>query len=165
MTLDGTQATVDLFRDHGDAIYRYFRVVTGDGGLAEEMTQEVFLRLLAGWGRFRKEASLRTWLWSIARNVLHEERRRRRANPDPPDVPAPARDPALLMDLKDVLGRLPPAEKMVAALCLVEDLSPAEAAGRLGWSSGRVRVLLHRARRRLQELLLDPAGTEVRHHA
>jgi len=154
-----------MFREHGDEIYRYFRLVTANDHEAEELTQEVFLRLLAGWGRFRGESNGRTWLWSIARIVLREESRRPRHSPDPPDVSGPVRDPALLIDLKDVIGRLQPSERMVAALCLVDDLSPSEAAVRLGWTSVRVRVTLHRARRRLQELLLDPGETEARTHA
>ncbi len=132
---------------------------------AEELTQEVFLRALAGWDRFRGASHRRTWLWSIARNVLREDRRRSRQSPDPPDLAAPVGDPALLLDLKDVLGKLPPAQRMVAALCLVDDLSPAEAAVLLGWTGGRVRVTLHRARQRLQALLLETRETEVSHHA
>lgn len=53
-----------------DAVYGYLVYMTRDIGLAEDLSQEVFLRMFLHLGKFREESSVRTWALSIARNVF-----------------------------------------------------------------------------------------------
>lgn len=78
---------------HGPELYRFALRQLGDEGAAQEVVQEVFLRAWRAADRFDPElASLRVWLFAIARNVVIDETRRdRRASrlpvdPDPVDV-------------------------------------------------------------------------------
>jgi len=58
-----------LYELHKEAIFRYFLRMTGNGDEAGELTQEAFYQACLSLHRFRQEASLKTWLFSIARNV------------------------------------------------------------------------------------------------
>ncbi len=53
-----------------DAVYGYLVYMTKDTGLAEDLSQEVFLRMFLHLDKFREEASVRTWALRIARNVF-----------------------------------------------------------------------------------------------
>lgn len=53
-----------------DAVYGYLVYMTRDTELAEDLSQEVFLRMFLHLGKFRGESSVRTWALSIARNVF-----------------------------------------------------------------------------------------------
>ena len=66
----------EVYRRYADTVYRYLMLVTGDLGLAEELTQETFYRAVKGANGFRGDSSVSTWLCSIARNCLAEYRRK-----------------------------------------------------------------------------------------
>lgn len=72
---------------HGPELYRFALRQLGDEGAAQEVVQEVFLRAWRAADRFDPElASLRVWLFAIARNVVIDETRRgRRAGRVPAD--------------------------------------------------------------------------------
>lgn len=53
-----------------DAVYGYLVYMTKDAGLAEDLSQEVFLRMFLHLNKFREDASVRTWALRIARNVF-----------------------------------------------------------------------------------------------
>lgn len=53
-----------------DAVYGYLVYMTRNTSLAEDLSQEVFLRMFLHLGKFREESSVRTWALSIARNVF-----------------------------------------------------------------------------------------------
>ncbi|MCR4443502.1 MAG: RNA polymerase sigma factor [Peptococcaceae bacterium] len=59
----------ELYQLHNEAIFRYFLRMTGNGEEAGELTQETFYQACLSIFRFRNESSLKTWLFSIARNV------------------------------------------------------------------------------------------------
>src|SRR4028118_965500 len=72
-TLDVQEA----YAAHGAELYRFALRQLGDGGAAQDVVQEVFLRAWRASGSFDPHlASLRTWLFAIARNVVVDEARR-----------------------------------------------------------------------------------------
>lgn len=82
---------------HGPELYRFALRQLGDGGAAQDVVQEVFLRAWRAAGSFDPQlAGLRTWLFAIARNVVVDEARRvavrpwqgRLIEPRDDDVPA-----------------------------------------------------------------------------
>jgi DNA-directed RNA polymerase specialized sigma24 family protein len=66
----------DVFREHQRSVYAFFLRVVGNRHDAEELTQETFVRACSSALRFRGDASVRTWLFAIARHVLLETRRK-----------------------------------------------------------------------------------------
>lgn len=136
-------------------------------GLAEDLAQETFLRAWRNLGQFDPElGAFSTWLFAIARNLALNELSRatnRREIRPPEDAPEPEcerpQPPEALalaqrrrrLDL--ALQLLPAAERCVLALAYLEDFDAAQIAGIEGCTAGAVKTRLHRARRKLYELL------------
>jgi RNA polymerase sigma-70 factor (ECF subfamily) len=162
-----------LFRRWSAPLLRYLERMLRDAGAAEELVQEVFLRVHRARDRYRPQARFSTWLYRIATNLARNELRRpRRREPhrsaDEPDAPSLVADspvPEAVFDARRMgarvereLAALP--EKQRAALCLtaVEGLSYAEVAEALEVSEQAVKALVHRARSALAERLLGQKG-------
>jgi RNA polymerase sigma-70 factor (ECF subfamily) len=153
-----------LYERYLEPVYRYVRSQTRDRATAEDITAQVFLKALTAGATFKGAGSYRAWLFTIARNTVSSWRadRKRRLvpieevaqHPDPgPTAPALAiasEDRALLWE---AVSRLPDAQREVVRLRYRRELTIDEIARVTRRSSGAVRVLLHRARTRLQHLL------------
>jgi RNA polymerase sigma-70 factor (ECF subfamily) len=126
-----------LFNRWAAPLLRYLERMLRDSAAAEELVQEVFLRVHGARQRYQPEARFSTWLYRIATNLaLNELRRPRR------------REPHASLDER---------ERQRAALCLtaVEGLSYAEVAGALEISESAVKALVHRARTALAGRVKD----------
>jgi len=73
-----------LFERHRRALFTYLVHQTGDASLAEDLFQEVFLRLIRGSAAYRP-GSFRAWLFTIARNAMTDDRRRTAVREDEPE--------------------------------------------------------------------------------
>jgi RNA polymerase sigma-70 factor (ECF subfamily) len=148
------------------------RRILGRAGEADEVAQEVFVRLYRARGRYQPTAAFRTYLYRIATHLCLNERRRasfRREQPglaeeragatsasDPEDAAAGA---ALGRAVEAALSRLPERQRAAVVLARYDGCSMAELAEILGTSEGAAKVLLHRARVQLRAELaawLDP---------
>ena len=80
---DGSSAvTFDrLYRDHVDRIYRFAQRLCGHNDDAKDLVQDTFLNAYRGIKRFRGEAQISTWLYTIATRACIRMRRRRRGEP------------------------------------------------------------------------------------
>ena len=139
----------------------------GSGGKAEEVVQDTWVAVVEGIERFEFRSSLRTWIFGILLNRLrtaaHRERRRARDTFQlaGADLEANLRaDPAsLLLDteslraLSQAVAALPATQREVLRLRGFEGWSSEEVAERLRLSAGNQRVLLHRARAHLRQVL------------
>jgi RNA polymerase sigma-70 factor, ECF subfamily len=74
------QAFVDLYERHKTAIYRYCLRMLSDSDLAEDATQETFIKLYANVGLLQKRESFLPWLFRIARNEVMMQFRKDRRN-------------------------------------------------------------------------------------
>jgi RNA polymerase sigma-70 factor (ECF subfamily) len=170
----GDAAAFDaLFQRWSGPLLRYLERMLRDAGSAEDLVQEVFLRVHGARERYAPEARFSTWLYRIATNLaLNELRRPRHRQPHrsrdeeggPTLVSEQAR-PEVVVDARRLAARverelesLP--EKQRAALCLtaVEGLSYAEVAEVLAVSEQAVKALVHRARSALVLQLREDAG-------
>lgn len=140
---------------------RYLRRMTDDDE-ADDLGQEVWLRVLRAMPGLRDPARLRPWLFGIARRTLMDRLRRRYAAPlsvpvDEADLATPAPDDLTedLLDMHDALGRLPPVEREVLVLFYLRELSLEQLAELLAIPAGTVKSRLHRARRLLRHQLSD----------
>jgi RNA polymerase sigma-70 factor (ECF subfamily) len=157
-----------LVRGYQHLIVRHCTAMLGDAAQGEEVAQEVFLGAYAALPRFRREASVRTWLLAIARKqclkALRDTRRCRRREEElrheiacgthrtPPDPTA--EDPEVLQrQVRRGLDRLGSDERTVLVLRYDTGLSLVEIAHVLGRSEATVRRQLARALEQLRRVL------------
>jgi RNA polymerase sigma-70 factor (ECF subfamily) len=149
-------------------VFRFGRAFCRDPDDAEDVLQDVLLKLLEALPSFRGESALSTWAFTVARRTCALRRRREarfaslegragepaRALPDP--GASPSRDAErgeLRASLERGLARLPAAQREVLLLRDVEGRSAAEVARALEIGERAVKSRLHRARRALRESL------------
>jgi RNA polymerase sigma-70 factor (ECF subfamily) len=151
-----------LYRDNERKVFALCLRMTCDAALAEELTQEVFVRAWRKLGSFRGESAFSSWLYPMAVNVALTERRSRRrrdarivATEDPArlEPPAAVPRPEQGFDLEKALARLPPGARAVFVLHDVEGRTHEEIAALLSLAPGTSKAQLHRARRLLREVL------------
>jgi RNA polymerase sigma-70 factor (ECF subfamily) len=140
-----------LFRSESDGVYRTLLAFTGGrADVAEEATAEAFARAVAQGDGLRDPVA---WIYRVAFRVAIDEFRREGKKAAPPPtavVPGPE-----LNGMVDALRRLSPNQRAAVVLRYVMDLDVPEVAHRMGTATPTVRVHLHRARKRLRELLGD----------
>lgn len=144
-----------LFDQHGDEVYRYIRFTIGNKTEAEDILQEVFLRVVQSWDRFNHRSSPKTWLWSIVNNCIREymrkaKRLRDTVPYDDTEQPASAADILFSLDLEASLRCLSTEQRQVFVERIIHEKSSKEAAKTLGWSDAKVRTTLHRATNKIQ---------------
>ena len=170
----GDAAAFDaLFERWSGPLQRYLVRMLRDPGSAEELVQEVFLRVHGARERYLPQARFSTWLYRIATNLARNELRRpRRREPHRshdeeggPTLVSEEVRPEDAVDARRLGARverelLALPEKQRAALCLtaVEGLSYAEVAEALEVSEQAVKALVHRARSALADRLRERAG-------
>lgn len=151
-----------LYRTHVGRVHGLCRRLLGDWHLAEEVTQEVFVRAWRRLASFRVEASFGTWLHRIAVNRAIEvwrARSRREARENGLDealeypAAAAAVGPERLLDLERAIAALPPRARLVFVLHDVEGWAHEEIATAVGIAEGTSKAQLHRARRLLQRVV------------
>jgi RNA polymerase sigma-70 factor (ECF subfamily) len=145
------------------------RRLTGNEEDARDVVQESYLRAWKGIGKFRGEAAFSTWLYRITANTAATHvRRRRRQRAEPIDSwlePADDRfdaQPASMAESADTLDRigaaldeLPAKLRSVVVLKDVYGLSHEDIADELGITVAAAKVRLHRARRKLRDVLYE----------
>ena len=149
------ESFTELFERYVDAIYRYFRRRLKDTARAEELTQETFLAVLRGAGRYQPRALFRTYLYSITLNLVSAERRklRREAGLREAAEPATTTEPDAAIWVKGALDRLESDEREILMLREYDGLSYSEIAAVQRIPLNTVRSRLFRARMALRAQL------------
>lgn len=165
---DYRRALGTLVRGYQQAMVGFCHNMLGDDASAEETAQDIFLDAYKAMPRFRQQASVRTWLFAIARKKCLQVRRNRdrrgrirqdkqeiiaqSAHRDPPA--AAGEDPeAMLQLVKRSLEHLPDAERELLTMCYDTGLSVADIAQIRGISMATVRRRLARALEALREVV------------
>jgi RNA polymerase sigma-70 factor (ECF subfamily) len=149
----------ELFTLFGDLVFRTAFRLTGSRPDAEDVTQELFLRLPDVVGGFTgPAASFPGWFRRVAvrQALVHLRTGRRRREVNVEGVAALVMSPVTPLDrvtLDGALAQLPDDYRTVFLLKEVEGYDHAEIAELLGISTANSEVRLHRARRKLRELL------------
>lgn len=180
--LAGDPAAERLFYDRFvDRVYRLAYRVAGSRDLADDFTQETFIRAFERLRSFRGEAALSTWLHRIALSVSYNGMRARtridrseslddlvdgEATSAAPAlaVPAPA-DPDLRERLRAAIEALPEGCRAVFLLHDVEGFTHEEIGATLGVAAGTSKAQLFRAREKLRAWLAPFAPESVRRAA
>ena len=152
-----------LFERHNRGVYQYCRQLTRHSEHAEDLTQEVFLKILRKAGSFRREGSFKAWMFNIARNITLDYLRK--AKRQGSMTPVEESTTELLVDHRSAeqaaagkqnvnlvaraLANLPAAVQEVIWLGRFEFDTYEELGQALGCKPGTARVRMHRAMQHL----------------
>jgi len=160
-----TRANSQLVELHQDRIYGVIFRMVREPTLAEELTQDVFIKAFRNLSSFRGDARFSTWVYRIAVNICHDQResaaarnRARETSLDSPelshlDPPAPKSRPDEAMEASEIaeafetsLSALEPKYQEAFLLRHQEGLNYEEIAQVLGVTLSNAKVRVHRAR-------------------
>jgi RNA polymerase sigma-70 factor (ECF subfamily) len=154
------EALATLYRDHSPAVFRYFLFRVRDRATAEDLTAEVFLRMVEGLPRYvDRGLPFAAWLFRIAHDRVVDHHRRsgyrqtealsEHLQDSGPDTEAQAFRRAENLRLYDLIGELTDEQQLVVQLRFVEGYSLDEVARLLDKTTGATKALQHRALRQL----------------
>jgi RNA polymerase sigma factor (SigM family) len=153
----------DIYRQYAEGLYYYLLRLSGSSSIAEELVQETFYRATISLS-FYKNEEVRGWLFRVARNAyLDEWRKRQRWKWVPffekeqiqspyglPEEEAVSKENT--EELSDLLNLLPENYRTILYLREFAEFTYEELQETLEMSEAQVKVTLHRARKRLEQL-------------
>jgi len=159
---------------YGDMVYTLCLRMLRNGEEAADAAQEVFIKVYKSLGSFQEKSRFSTWIYRIAYNHCISEIRKRTRVIDLVDETPEIPDESGVMDglellageerkkyLKRALEALPETDSVVVTLFYYEELNLEEIAGVTGLSNGNVRIRLHRARKKLFQVLGGQLKSEI----
>ena len=165
-----------IFERYSRPLLGFIFDMVGDRNAAEDLAQETFIRAFRGLGSLRDESKLSTWLFQIAKNVARESLRERRRTGtrveiddeevffEPHDErPTPAGqllDKELSGVIRKALMRLDEDKRLVFTLKVLQHRSYEEIAEITGFSVGKLKTDLHRARAEMRRRIGPYLGGE-----
>lgn len=160
------EAFEELYQRYHRRVYNLCLRMLRNVAEAEDLTQDIFIHVFHKIGSFRGESAMNTWLHRVTVNkvLMHFRRntvRREQVtadgqSPEPAHAPAKSLSQAHAIDriaLDDAIAKLPPGYRAVFILHDVEGYEHSEIARMLGNSVGTSKSQLHKARKRLLELI------------
>ncbi len=166
------EVLADLYREVAPGLLNYIFRFVRDRALAEDLLQEVFLRIHKVRHTYRPESPAKPWLYAIARYVaidtLRKKTRRREVayedgtinsdkNPDALDRTESSEN---MEQIEGALDSLPAGQREAFVLTKVAGLSVQEASAVLGVSQGAVKVRVHRAIGAMRDILRESEEIE-----
>jgi RNA polymerase sigma-70 factor (ECF subfamily) len=154
-----------LFEAYRDRVFSIACYSLGDEAGADDVTQEIFVKLFTCIGQFRGESEFTTWLYRLVINLCLDERRRRRrflpveeftpmskaVHTKPAETRYERRE--IAGSVREAIGGLKPKMRLPILLKYIEGLSYEEIAAVLGCSKGTVASRLNRAHKALAKKL------------
>jgi len=169
------QALADLYDWYMPRVYRYVVARVGNPAEAEDLTEEVFLKMLGAISGFHwREVPFSSWIFRIAHNCIatHYRKSAQRGGATSelsedmldgqPDLATAVEERITMDEVRRASQMLPEAQREVIALRFAVGLSIADTAKALGKREGNIKALQHKAVAKLQKMLIpgvDGAGT------
>lgn len=154
-----SSALGELFNRHHAALYRYFLRLSGSAALSEDLTQDVFLRMLRRGETWQPDARFTSWMYRIAHNAFIDHTRRSKwetAMPEKMDIPAPAGRQLEQDEEHALLHRalllLPPDKRELLVLSRFQGLKYEQIGELLDVETNTVKVRVFRALGQLREI-------------
>jgi RNA polymerase sigma-70 factor, ECF subfamily len=171
-----SQSGID-FDPYLDGLYGYAVVLSRDRTEAEDLVQETCLRALRSIGQLRPDGNLKSWLFTILRNIWLNQVRHRRTAPEMAELDSDGSAAIEPVDagknphevyvgsiereqVREAIQQLPVEFREIIILREYEELSYQEIAALLDCPAGTVMSRLARARSKLRDLLSDKRHTE-----
>lgn len=154
----------DLFHEYSSLIYRFILLMVSNREEAEDLTQEVFIRVHKALPQFKGESSYKTWLYTIARNLVYDHCRKKRTINLLKELARLERTepiPEEILELKEqsqslyqALLALKLSYREIIILRKIKGYQINETAEILGWTESKVKTTLHRALNALKNELI-----------
>ena len=160
-----TSSLGDLYLRHSGRVYAQCLRMTGDPTEAEDLTHEVFIQLLRKIGSFRGDSQFSTWLYRLTVNQVLMHFRRVKGRKEEMEIEAllekssalrqtsTSASPLERIGLEAAMACLPPGCRSVFLMFDVEGYQHEEIAHIFGCSVGNSKSQLHKARKKLRQLL------------
>ena len=158
-----------LFERYHRPLFGFFYRVLGDRATAEDLVQDVFVRVLKYRHTFRPPGTFEPWLFQIARNARRDFTRSHRVMDtleEDLQVPATAPGPGARFEqqedaalLKEALRRLPPNKRELIVLARYRGMDYEQLGALMNADVGTMRVRLHRAIRQLGDIFCQLQGS------
>ncbi len=147
----------EIYLNYKAPVFGYLYRCTSNRHIAEELTQETFLRAFKYFSSFRGTSSAKTWILKIARNVYFDYSKKRPREVDISDYEIADKSDAILsFDEKSIINRvftgLREDEKAIIVYRDMNGLTYKEIAEIMEYSEGQVKIGLFRARKKFREL-------------
>lgn len=158
-----------LYDEYHQDVFQFLIYLVKNRSVAEDLSHEVYVRVLKAYEKFEGKSSEKTWLFSIAKNVAIDYFRknsvRERHSFDAFDwereqLVSPMKTPEQFLELNDDMQQILEAlekctgdQKMVIVMRYFQELSILETAEILGWTEGKVKTTHHRAIKALRTIL------------
>jgi RNA polymerase sigma factor (sigma-70 family) len=167
-----------LFERHHRPLYNFFRHMNGDPDLSEDLTQEVFFRILRYRQTYDERRPYAAWMYQIARNTNIEAAQKRKgelrlvpnqnddSEPLEPASPAPGIEETLgrrqqVKLLRQAMDQLPNDKRELLVLSRFQNMKYESIAQILGCDVGAVKVRVFRAVRSLSQIYLELTGEKA----
>ncbi len=162
MPMDNTLQTAETVYTRFHTRLRAFTLHhVADPELADDILQDVYLKIHAHVQDLRLSDRLESWLFQVTRNAIADHYRTARPQAELPEsLPAPAPEEPdtadeLAASIREMLCSLPPGDRQALELADLQGLTQAQLAARLGISLSGAKSRVQRARRKLKEAFLD----------
>lgn len=166
-----------LYDKYHSDVFNFLIYLVKNRNVAEDLSHEVYVRVLKAYDRFEGKSSEKTWLFSIAKNVAIDHFRKSAVRDrhsftafewETEQLRSSEQTPEQFTELGDQMRELLAAleqctgdQKMVIVMRYFQELSIAETAEILGWSEGKVKTTQHRAIKQLRERLIQDEEREA----
>ncbi|MDQ0213734.1 RNA polymerase sigma-70 factor (ECF subfamily) [Oikeobacillus pervagus] len=161
---------ITIYETYHQDVYQFLFYMVKNQETAEDLMQEVYIRVMNSLNKFQGKSSEKTWLFAIARNVALDYFRKQKGwknklfqkfdwsnskiidstQPLPEEIAVQNEESRLLYHCLD---RCTIDQKSVIILRYIQDLSIAETAATLNWSESKVKTTQHRAMKQLKKML------------
>lgn len=165
--LEGDESSlVQIIRDHRDGLMLYLNGFVSNLTVAEDLTEDTFLKLVLKKPRFSERSSFKTWLYAIGRNLALDYLKRHKKAHIPIDDCPEVTDEEQNLELRYIqqvnqriihhnMKKLKQEYRQVLWLIYFEGFSCVEVGKIMGKSGSNIQTLVFRARQALKEKLLE----------
>ncbi|MBN6888378.1 RNA polymerase sigma-70 factor, ECF subfamily [Cytobacillus horneckiae] len=161
----------DLYKNYHQDVFKFLFYMVRNRELAEDLMQEVYIRVLKSYEKFEGKSSEKTWLFSIARNVAIDSFRKDKGwkqkliekfdwsqQQVKDDHPLPEEIALQNEDVQMIYRGLESCtvdQRLVIIMRYIQDMSIAETAESLGWTESKVKTTQHRALKVLKRHIVE----------
>ncbi len=166
----------ELYQKYHHDVFQFLFYMVKNKEQAEDLVQEVYIRVLKSYGKFEGKSSEKTWLFSIARNVAIDFYRKQKGwkqrilekfdwttQQVKDELPLPQEIALQREEIRRMYQSLDHCtvdQRAVIILRYLQELSIAETAETLGWTESKVKTTQHRALNVLRNKMEDLVGKE-----